>query len=121
MSIRKQGIVAIVLAVAALAMGTATAGKLEREAKVSKAEATAQALKAVPGASVKSSELEREHGRLVWSFDLATAGSPDITEVQIDAIKGGIVSRVVETPADQAKEAAADKAETARRKAHPAH
>jgi hypothetical protein len=35
--------------------------------------------------------------------------STDITEVQVDAKTGKIVSTKVETPKDQAKEAAADK------------
>ena len=35
--------------------------------------------------------------------------SDNITEVQVDAITGKIVSSEVETPKDQAKEAAADK------------
>jgi uncharacterized membrane protein YkoI len=52
--------------------------------------------------------LEKEHGKLIWSFDIAMPKSKSITEVQVDALSGKIVSTQVETPKDQAKEAAAD-------------
>jgi uncharacterized membrane protein YkoI len=37
-------------------------------------------------------EVEREHGRLIWSFDLTVAGKPGIEEVEVDALTGKIVS-----------------------------
>lgn len=52
---------------------------------------------------------EREHHRLVWSFDIARPGTPNITEVQIDAKTGQFVSVKQETVKDQAAEAAADR------------
>ena len=45
---------------------------------------------------------------MIWSFDLATAGSPDITEVAVDAITGAIVEVKKETPKDQQKESQED-------------
>ena len=60
---------------------------------------------------IKSSELEKEHGKLIYSFDISTPKSKSITEVQVDAKTGKIVSTQVETPEDQAKESAADKLE----------
>ncbi|MEO8045179.1 MAG: hypothetical protein ABI674_09760 [Spartobacteria bacterium] len=47
---------------------------------------------------------------MVWSFDIAKPDKKDITEVLVNARTGKIVSVKVETPVDQAKEAAADKA-----------
>ena len=67
------------------------------------------ALARVPHAVVQSSELERENGKLIWSYDLQTPASKNITEVAVDAITGKIVDVDVETPMDQAKEATADK------------
>ena len=81
---------------------------LEAEAKITLEAATHSALAKVPGGTIKSSELEREHGKLIWSFDIAMPKSKSITEVQVDALSGKIVSTQVETPKDQAKEAAAD-------------
>ena len=49
-------------------------------------------------------ELETENGRKVWSFDIETPGTKNITEVQIDANSGAVVSKKVETEADEEKE-----------------
>jgi len=39
--------------------------------------------------------------KTVWSFDIATPHSKDITEVQVNAVTGEIVSVEKETPADR--------------------
>jgi uncharacterized membrane protein YkoI len=88
-----------------------TQSQLQAEAKVTQAAAEKTALAKVPNGKIKSSELEREHGKLVWSFDISTPGSKNITEVQVDAKTGKIVAVEIETPKDQAKESAADKKE----------
>jgi hypothetical protein len=89
---------------------------LEAEAKVTKPEATRTALSAVKGGTVQEVELEREQGRLIWSFDIARPGSSGITEVQVDAVSGGIVSRTNESAAAEAREAKGEAAPSA----HPA-
>ena len=66
-------------------------------AKLSKADAEKIALTRAAGGSVKQSELEKENGRLVWSFDIATPGTSDVTEVQVDAVTGQVVSVEKET------------------------
>jgi len=78
--------------------------KLEAKAKISKKEAERIALAKVPRGKIKEAELEEENGKLVWSFDIATPHSKDITEVQVNAVTGEIVSMKKETPADQKKE-----------------
>ena len=83
-----------------LAVGCATA----QTPKLSRAEAEKDALTRAAGGTVKESELEKEHGRLVWSFDIATPGTNDITEVQVDAVTGEVVSVEKETPAQQQAE-----------------
>ena len=82
---------------------------LKKEAKVTEAQARSIALAKVVNGTVKSSELEKEHGKLIWSFDIATPKSQNITEVQVDAKTGVIVSTQIETPAKQAKEAQSEK------------
>lgn len=77
-------------------------------AKVTQAEAEKTALAKVRGGSIKSAELEEEGGKLIWSFDIAMPRSRNITEVQVDARSGNIVSTEIETPADQEKEAKDD-------------
>ena len=85
-----------------------TEAQLQAQAKVSKVEAQKAALTKVPNGKVNSAELEKEHGRLIWSFDIAMPHSKDITEVQVDAKTAKIANVQIETPQDQAKEAAAD-------------
>jgi hypothetical protein len=65
--------------------------KMQKEAKVSMAHAREIALGKVPGGKIDSAELEREHGKLIYSFDIKT-GKPGVTEVQVSAISGSIVS-----------------------------
>ncbi len=78
--------------------------KLQAEARVSKADAEKIALAKVPGGTIKEGELEKEKGKLIWSFDIATPGTKDITEVNIDAITGVVIAVDKETPAQQEAE-----------------
>ncbi|HEX9486368.1 MAG TPA: PepSY domain-containing protein [Gemmatimonadales bacterium] len=61
------------------------------QARISEDSARTLALKRVPGSAVKQLELEREHGLLIWSFDLTVAGKPGVEEVEVDALTGKIV------------------------------
>lgn len=79
-------------------------GKLAGQARVSRTDAEKTALARVPGGTIKEGGIEKEKGKLIWSFDIATAGTKDITEVQVDALTGEIVAVDKETPADEAKE-----------------
>jgi hypothetical protein len=83
--------------------------ELMKEAKITKAEAEQIALAKVSHGIVKSAEIEKEKGHLVWSFDIARPGTHDITEIWVDAKTGKIISTQTESLRDQAKEAAADK------------
>jgi len=82
--------------------------RLESQAKVSKAEAQATALAKVPGGTIKEGGLEKEKGKLIWSFDIATPGTKDITEVAVDAVTGTVIAVDKETPAQQQAEKKAD-------------
>ena len=77
-----------------------------KEAKVSKADAEKNALNRVLNGTIKEAELEKEKGKLIWSFDVATPGTKNITEVNVDAITGEIVAVDIETPEKEGKEAA---------------
>jgi uncharacterized membrane protein YkoI len=76
--------------------------KLAREAKITMEQARETALKRAPG-NVESAELEREHKRLVYSFDIRNAKGT-ITEVQVSAITGKIVSVEHENKKQEAAE-----------------
>jgi len=82
------------------------------QAKVSKETATKTALAKVKGGSLKEdAEIEKERGKIVWSFDISKPGTKDITEVMVDAVTGKVVSIEKETPKAQATESAADRME----------
>lgn len=76
---------------------------LKSQAKISLEDARTTALKKVPG-EIKEEELEKENGKLVYSFDIQATGQKDITEVQVSAIDGSIVSIEKEDAASEAKE-----------------
>jgi len=66
--------------------------KLAAEARVSQDAAEKTALAKVPNGTIKESEIEKEHGKLIWSFDVTTPVTKDITEVNVDAMTGDVVS-----------------------------
>ena len=85
---------------------------LMKEAKVSETTARATALAQVPNGSVKSSEIERENGKLIYSFDITVPGKTGIDEVNVNAIDGSVVARSHEGAKAEKKE----KAEEAKEK-----
>jgi hypothetical protein len=97
------------LGLSSAAFGAPNQAKLMKEATISKAQAEKTALGKVPNGVIKSEELEREHGKLIWSFDIGANSTKNITEVQVDAKDGKILSVQTESPRDQAKEAAGEK------------
>ncbi len=82
---------------------------LRKEAKVTSSKARAAALKEVPNGRVQSSELERENGKLIYSFDIKVPGKSGVEEVNIDALTGAVVSQEHETPKMEAKEKKTEK------------
>ena len=78
--------------------------QLAAQARITKAEAQKIALDKVPGGTIKEGEIEKEKGKLIWSFDIATPGTKDITEVNVDAMTGAVVDVSKESVADQEKE-----------------
>lgn len=77
--------------------------RTDKPAKISMKQARSAATARVPG-KTKSSELEKEHGKRVYPFDIDTPAG--ICEIQVDAYSGAIVPDQIETVADEAKEAA---------------
>ena len=80
----------------------ANAARLAKQAKITKEQAQEIALRRAPG-TVESSELEREHGKLVYSFDIRNARGT-IDEVQVSAITGKVVRVEHETRKQEAAE-----------------
>lgn len=102
--------------IAAVQAAEPSQAALMKRATVSKEAASRTALIKVPGGTIKSSELENEHGALVWSFDIAMPKSKDIHEVLVNAKTGAIVASEIETPQDQLKELRQDRKDAAKKK-----
>ena len=77
---------------------------LTARAKIMCSDARKKAVSRVPGAQVKSAELEEENGKLVYSFDLRRKGMHGVKEVQVDAVSGAVVSVRHESAAREASE-----------------
>jgi uncharacterized membrane protein YkoI len=107
---QKKQIVGFVVA-AAMSVG-AFAAATTAKPKITMKQARATALERAPG-TVKSEELENEKGKLIYSFDIATSKT-DITEVNVDAMNGKIVSVQKENAAKEA----AEKKQEAKEKKH---
>jgi uncharacterized membrane protein YkoI len=101
----KSLLITAVCVVMSYGAGQAIAGD---QAKVTREDAERIALTRVPGGMIKEGELETEHGKLVWSFEIAQRTSPDVIEVQVDAMTGEVVAMETETGDDDAKEPAED-------------
>lgn len=79
---------------------------LAREAKISLETARGKALARVPHGVVRSEELERENGKLIYSFDVAVSGRSGIQEVNVNAVDGKVLGVHHESAKDEKKEAA---------------
>jgi uncharacterized membrane protein YkoI len=82
--------------------------KLVAEAKIKETEARATALAQVKNGTVRSEELEREHGHLIYSYDIEVPGKSGIDEVNVDAMTGKVIAKTHEGAKAERKEAAAE-------------
>jgi uncharacterized membrane protein YkoI len=85
---------------------------LQKEAKITMAKAREIALTKVKSGKIESGEIERENGKLIYSFDIKTS-KPGITEVNVNAMTGKIVDVHTENAAKEAAEKKQDAKEKA--------
>jgi len=90
---------------------------LAAEAKISLDSARTIALHRVKNGSVASEELEREHGHLIYSFDVKVPGKSGIQEVNVNALNGAVIGVHQEDAATERREARADSVAAARKAA----
>ena len=88
---------------------------LTAKAKVTEDAAAKTALAKVPKGSIESVELEREGGKLLYSYDIKVPGKKGVEEVHVDAMTGKFLSKEHESPSQEKKEGA----EEAKEKAKP--
>lgn len=75
----------------------------KHEARITKEQAKKIALESLKGGTVKDGELEKEEGKLVWSFDIKVG--KEIKEVWVDATTGVIVKTEMESMSKEKSEA----------------
>ncbi|HAF14556.1 MAG TPA: peptidase M4 [Blastocatellia bacterium] len=81
-----------------------------RKTKIGMKRARAIALNEVPGGRIKSAELERENGNLIYSFDIRVANG--IKEVQVEAYTGKVLEVKDESAVNEAAEKRNDRKRT---------
>ena len=69
------------------------------QVKISRAAAEKIAVAREPG-TIKEGELKKEHGKMIYSFDIQTSNG--VHEVNVDAITSKVVEDSVESPANAA-------------------
>lgn len=84
--------------------------ELLKQARVTKHNAKRIALAKVKRGTIKCVELEKENGVLIWSIDIAQPHKKSLTDVWVDATTGKITLVAIETPIDEKKEVAEEKA-----------
>ena len=85
-----------------------TQADLQHAARISMDSARAMARRTVPNGTIASSELEREHGHLIYSFDMRVAGHSGIEEVNVDAMTGKVLAHEHESAGAEKAEAKAE-------------
>lgn len=94
-NMKTKYVLGAVVAAALIACGCASEkqeqAELLTQASIKEDQAQQIALAKVPGGKIKESELEKEKGKLIWSVEVLTEGSKDITEVNVDAMTGEVV------------------------------
>lgn len=95
--------------------GSATTGAVKEErpglaadAKVDPGKAREAALAKFPNGKIVKEELEKENGKLVYSFDIKDGTHSGVEEVLVDAVDGNVVSVEHEDAAKEAAEAKQD-------------
>lgn len=112
----------MMLSIACLAVGTPHAATTTKKTttrpasmsmrpKITQSAARAIAQAKVPHGKVKSHELERESGHLIYSYDFVVPGKSGIDEVNIDAMNGAVIAVTHEGPKAEKKELAKEKKE----------
>jgi hypothetical protein len=81
---------------------------LAKRAKITESVAAETAQKRVPKGKIEAVELEMEKGKLIYSYELKTAGKSGTDEVNVNAMTGKVVGVSHESAAAEKKEAAGE-------------
>jgi uncharacterized membrane protein YkoI len=75
---------------------------LQKEAKIKYVDASATALKEVPGGKVSKHKLDQKKGKVVYAFTIKVAGKAGSDKVDVDATTGEMVSHTHSAPIGRA-------------------
>src|SRR5689334_10150823 len=92
---RRRGMLFASLAIllgAATALASARSTQSPLHPKVGWRASRATARAQAPRGTIESQELEREHGKLIYSFDFRRPGMRGIQEVHVDALTGKVIA-----------------------------
>lgn len=86
--------------------------KLLKEAKVGEDSASRIAAARIPAGHIRGVELEREHGNLIYSYELKVPHRSGIEEVNVNAMDGTVVNVEHEGPKAERAESDSEHGET---------
>lgn len=93
---------------------------LMKDAKVTEPAASVTALAKVPNGRISAVEIEREGGKLIYSYEIKVPGKKGTEEVNVNAVTGETVGDVEhETPTAEKKEARQEAREKAKKATLP--
>jgi uncharacterized membrane protein YkoI len=99
----------LIAVLAFLLIVTSSFAQTKKDAKITKEQATKVTLEQFKDATIQSSELEKEEGKLIWSFDLKVGEKTK--EVWVDANTGKVIKTEEESSVKEKEEQVSDKAE----------
>lgn len=88
----------------AISSAGAIKGSLIKQASVTRSEAENIALSQVQEGKVLHTDLRKEHGKIIWFFDVSRPHTKNITVVQVDAKSGNILSISAHPPTHQSQQ-----------------
>jgi Peptidase propeptide and YPEB domain len=101
----------ILTAMLAMTVAAPTFAKPQK-AKITEAAARRTALSVVTDGVIKSSELETEQGKLIYSFDITKPNAAGVEEVHVGAMTGKIIGHKHETALKESQESLAESKES---------
>jgi len=97
-------ILSLFLLTPAISKAGAIKGSLLKQASVTRSEARTIALSQIQDGKILHTDLRKEHGKIIWFFDVSRPGTKKITAVQVDAKSGNILSLSAHPPTHQSEQ-----------------
>lgn len=96
-------ILSFVLLTPAISRAGAIKGSLIKQASVTRSEAERIALSQVQDGKILHTDLKKEHGKIIWFFDVSRPHTKEVTAVQVDAKSGNVLLLSAHPPIQQSQ------------------